>query len=109
MNEVILLLQAELDIQAAFNRQEDFQEGRGELFLSHLDVVLSLLRQHPEIGRIYETPYRRILIRNFPYGVFYQVQPGRIIVAGIMDLRQRPEAIRKKLGLSDEDKKNRPS
>src|SRR5688500_18374870 len=97
MSEHILLLQAELDIQAIFNRQEDFQEGRGELFLSHLDSALSVLRQHPEIGPIYEAPYRRLLVRNFPYGVFYHVQPERVIVAAIMDLRQGPEMIQQKL------------
>ena len=30
---LILLLQADLDLQAAFERYEDYQHGRGEVFM----------------------------------------------------------------------------
>ena len=97
MTDLILLLQADHDIQAAFERYEDYQEGRGEVFMRQLDAVLTLLRQHPELAPVYAGPYRRMLIRDFPYGVFYQAQPARIVVAAIMDLRQDPQSIRGKL------------
>jgi plasmid stabilization system protein ParE len=97
MIDLILLLQAEHDIQTAFNRYEEFQEGRGEVFLRHLDAALTLLRQHPEIAPVYGGRYRRMLIRDFPYGVLYEVQPKRIVVGAIMDLRQDPKTIRQKL------------
>jgi hypothetical protein len=38
-----------------------------------------------------------MLIRDFPYGIFYEAQPARIVVGAIMDLRQDPEAIRRKV------------
>jgi len=97
MIELILLLQADLDIQAAFERYEDFQAGRGEVFLRQLDAALGLLRRHPEIAPVYAGPYRRMLIRDFPYGIFYQVQPSRVVVAAVVDLRQDPRTIRRKL------------
>jgi len=97
MTDLILLLQADLDIQGAFNRYEDFQPGRGEFFLRQLDAALTLLRQHPEIAPVYAGSYRRMLIREFPYGIFYQAQPARVIIAAIMDLRQDPQTIRRKL------------
>jgi plasmid stabilization system protein ParE len=97
MTDLILLLQADHDIQTAFNRYEEFQDGRGEVFMRHLDAALTLLRQHPEIAPVYEGRYRRMLIRDFPYGIFYEVQPKRIVVAAIVDLRQDPETIRRKL------------
>jgi len=99
MSDLIVLLQAEIDIQAAFNRYEEFQEGRGEVFLRHLDAALTLLRAHPEIAPQYGGAYRRMLVRDFPYGIFYQTQPTRLIVASVMDLRQDPERLRRKLGL----------
>ena len=97
MTDLILLLQAGQDIQAAFNRYEEFQEGRGEVFVRHLDAALTLLRQHPEIAPVYEGRYRRMLIRDFPFGIFYEAQPKRVIVGAIMDLRQNPETIRQKV------------
>jgi plasmid stabilization system protein ParE len=99
MIPLILLLQADLDIQSAYNLYEDFQAGRGELFLRQLDLALGLMRRNPQIGKAYAKAYRRMLIRGFPYGIFYQQQPTRIIVAAIMDLRQDPRVIRRKLGI----------
>ena len=94
---LILLLEADQDIQSAFNRYEEFQPGRGELFMHHLDAALTLLRQQPEIAPVYAGRYRRMLVRDFPYGIFYSVQPTRIVISAIMDLRQDPERIRRKL------------
>jgi plasmid stabilization system protein ParE len=99
MMDLILLLQADLDIQAAFSKHEEFQPGRGYLFMQQLDVALGLMRQFPEIGPVYQSPYRRMLIHDFPYGIFYQTQSSRIVVVSVMDLRQHSETIRQKLSL----------
>ena len=80
MTGLILLLQADLDIQAAFGRYEEYQTGRGEVFMRQLDAAFTLLRRYPEIAPVYMGPYRRMLIRNFPYGIFYQAQPKRLVV-----------------------------
>ena len=94
---LIFLLQAEIDIQSAFSRYEGFQEGRGEIFMRYLDVALTLLRDQPRIGLHYEEPYRRLLIRRFPYGIFYEMQSDRIVIASVLDLRQDPKTIRNRL------------
>jgi len=97
MTELILLLQAETDIQSAFSRYEDYQPGRGEVFIRQLDAAFTLLRKHPEVAPVYAGPYRRMLMREFPFGIFYEAQPTRIIIAAVMDLRQDPQSIRRKL------------
>jgi hypothetical protein len=56
MIELALLLHADLDIQAAFERYEDYQQGRGEGFMRQLDAAFGLLRQHPEIAPMYARP-----------------------------------------------------
>jgi hypothetical protein len=99
MINLILLLSADQDIQTAFNRYEEIQSGRGEVFLNHLDVALALLKTHPEIAPVFQGPYRRLLLKDFPYGIFYQVQPTRIVVTAIMDLRQDPASIQRRLSL----------
>ena len=50
MSDLVLLLSAEIDVQAAFERHEDYQEGRGVLFLRHLEAALEQLRRFPESG-----------------------------------------------------------
>lgn len=94
---VIFLLQAEVNIQSAFARYEEFQEDRGAVFMRFLDIALSLLRNQPWIGPHYEGPYRRLLISKFPYGIFYEVQNDRIVVAAVLDLRQDPKTIHSRL------------
>ena len=66
MTELILLVQADQDIQTAFNRYEEFQEGRGEVFMRHLDAAFSLLRQHPEIAAV-------VPVRTNPWTVWEDV------------------------------------
>ena len=97
MKDLILLLQADSDIQAAYNRYEGFQEGRGVVLLQRLEAALTMIRQHPLIARTYAGPFRRMLIRDFPIGIFYEVQPTRIVVVRVMDLRQDPHTIRRGL------------
>jgi plasmid stabilization system protein ParE len=97
MMELILLSHADLDIQTAFNRCDEYQSGRGEIFIQQLDAALGLLRKYPEIAPVYSAPYRRMLLKNLPYGIFYQAQPKRIVVVAILDLRQDPRSLEKRL------------
>jgi plasmid stabilization system protein ParE len=97
MMELILLLAAEADIQSAFARYEEYQEGRGLVFLQEVELALTLLKANPHLGSPYAWTYRRLLIQNFPYGIFYQPLPSRIIISAVMDLRQDPETMKKRL------------
>ena len=45
MSELILLLSADIDIQAAFEYYEDYQEGRGAVFLRRLEEAFEQLRR----------------------------------------------------------------
>jgi plasmid stabilization system protein ParE len=96
--EVIRLAGAEADIQAAYERLEDVREGAGDRFLRELDRSASLVARYPSIGRRHRGPFRKLLVSGYPYGVFYAVQPSRVVVVAVLDLRQDPEAIDKRLG-----------
>jgi len=93
IGEIVLLLQADVDIQQAYEAYEIYQEGRGEIFLRQLDLALGLLRQFPEMGPLFHRQYRRLLVSEFPYGIFYTIEGSRIIVIRVQHLRQDLEAI----------------
>ena len=97
MSELVFLFSADADIQTAYEFYEAYQEGRGEVFMRHLDVALGRLRIFPEIAPPIHEGHRRLLVHGFPYGVFYTLEGRRIIIAGVMDLRQDPEIIRRRL------------
>jgi hypothetical protein len=42
--------------------------------------------------------YRRLLIPKYPFGIFYVVETGRFVIHAIMDLRQDPKSIERRLG-----------
>ena len=97
MSELVFLFSADTDIQTAYEFYEAYQEGRGEVFMRHLDVAIGRLRAYPELAAPFHETHRRLLVHGFPYGVFYTIEGRRIIIAGVMDLRQDPETIRKRL------------
>jgi toxin ParE1/3/4 len=97
VTEIVFLYSAEADIQAGFEACEQHQEGRGEIFLRHLDVVFTRLRAFPSSGPFFHERYRRALVPGFPYGIFYSIEGTRLIVLGVLDLRQNPETIRRRL------------
>ena len=65
--------------------------------MRHLDLAFGRLRAFPEIAPVFHEPYRRLLVHGFPYGIFYTIEGKRIIVSGVMDLRQDPNSIRQRL------------
>lgn len=93
MSEVILLLSADLDVQEAFEYYEDYQEGRGAVFLRNLEAAFDQLRRFPESGPSFHRSYRRLLVPHFPFGVFYTVESRGVVITGVIDTRRDPEAI----------------
>jgi plasmid stabilization system protein ParE len=68
------------------------------LFLRVLDRCGSSVARHPSIGRRHRGPFRKQLVSAYPYGVFYAVQPSRVVIVAVLGVRQDPEAIDKRLG-----------
>lgn len=97
MSELVFLFSADSDIQTGYAFCEDHQAGRGEIFMRHLDLAFGRLRTFPEIAPVFHKTYRRLLVPGFPYGIFYSIEGRRIIVSAVLDLRQDPEMIRRRL------------
>lgn len=101
MSELVFLFSADADIQTAYDFYESVQSGRGEVFMRHLDVEFGHLRAFPEIAPVFHQSHRRLLVHGFPFGIFYSTEGRRTIISGVMDLRQDPEVIRRRLGRRD--------
>lgn len=101
MREVVILLAADADVQSAFEYYEAYQAGGGEFFMRHLDAALGRARLFPESAPIFYQEYRRLLVHRFPYGVFFTVVGQRLIVVAVLDLRQDPAAIHRRLGRNE--------
>ena len=95
--EIIFLRGAEADLFAAWVRYEEALPGLGDRFEAEVRAVLLRIAELPESAPIYAGEFRRLLVRRFEHGVFYRIQGTRIVITAVLDLRQDPTAIRRRL------------
>ena len=98
MSRIIHLLSADIDVQNAYEYYEDLVEGRGAVFMRKLNAAYGLIIRFPESGRLFKGTYRRLLVSDFPYAIYYTLYSDRIMITAVLDIRQRPETILRRLG-----------
>lgn len=91
MNEIVILQSAEGDW---FNHFSRFGERFDNAFLS----TVSLLKLNPKMGAWTKFgQIRRVLVTKTQFGIFYELVGPRIVISSILDLRQDPAQIERRL------------
>ncbi len=91
-------LGAEADVQRIYEHQEAWEEGAGDRFYDEVLSSVRLLEASPEIGPVvHRSKMRRVLVFNRHYGLFYVAERRGVILHALLDLRQDPTAIMKRL------------
>ena len=103
MREVIWVAGADADLQANFDFLEERQPGRGLRFLDEINDELACLREYPEGRPKKPAPFRKQWIPDSPFAIFYTNEARGVIVHAILDLRQEPRAIFRRLFGRDPD------
>jgi len=88
--------EASADVVGAFSWYEEQRTGLGDDFRADLDATLSLLRQMPETGPVVHRGLRRVLLRHFPYAVYYGFGEGLLEVRGVLHQHRSPTTWRKR-------------
>ncbi len=83
--------EAEQDLAAARDWYERKRSGLGGIFLDEVAVAMRELEHDPERAHLYFRNFRRVLLRRFPYKVFYQVFAERIVVFRVLHAKQEHE------------------
>lgn len=94
--EVIILDDAVKDLEIGRQFYEERGEGIGDYFV---DSLLSDIESLYLYGGIhsYRFGYQRLLSKRFPFAVYYEIERGTARVIGVLDMRRKPEGIRKAL------------
>ena len=79
---------AEQDLAAARDWYDRKSSGLGDRFLDAVALALRELEDAPEIHRLYYRAFRRVLLRRFPYKIFYQVVGNRIVIFRVLHAKQ---------------------
>ena len=62
--------------------------GLGERFLRSVDQAVEALRANPESGPMVFAQIRRLIVPRFPYGLFYIVRDGVVVVLAVVHSRR---------------------
>jgi plasmid stabilization system protein ParE len=98
MLEVVFVARAQEDLFAAWDRYEQIGTGLGDAFEEAVAAALDQAARFPESAPVYHQPFRRLLVRQFQFGIFYAVEGRRLVVRALLDLRQDADEIQKRLG-----------
>ncbi len=90
MNPPIFRPAAAADLEDAYRWYEAQQTGLGEEFLSAVRIAMELVESHPEQFPVVHRQTRRVLLRRFPYGLYYRIFDDQIIVVACMHARRDP-------------------
>jgi plasmid stabilization system protein ParE len=80
--------EAERDLANARDWYERKRPGLGDEFLDEIALAMREMETHPEMPRLFFENFRRILLRRFPYKIFYQVVGDRVIVFRVIHAKQ---------------------
>ena len=83
------IARAELD--AAFEWYLARSPVAAHEFLEAVDDAMTRIQEAPEQHAVVFGRLRRVLLRRFPYGVYYKVYPSTISVVGVIHGHRHPD------------------
>jgi len=90
MKPVVFLDAAREEMVEAALWYEGKAPGLGADFLSQVRLAIDQIASFPDAGVLVAEQTRRRMVRRFPFGVLYRVEPERVVVAAVMHLRRKP-------------------
>ena len=90
MIPVIVQPAAEADIADAFNWYEQQRPGLGDELRAELKFAFDSIAENPLLFAALHRNTHRILLRRFPYSIYYRAYPDIIVVIACMHARRNP-------------------
>ena len=91
MKTVRFLSPAEREIAQAAQYYNSKVPNLGTEFLREVKYAVKRLEADPEVAQAVRGDVRRWLIRRFPFGILYRVDPEEIIILAVMHLARQPD------------------
>lgn len=83
--------EAEIEIEEAYHWYEEQRDGLRSDFLLCVEEGLEKIRKTPDIYPIVHRNVRRLLIRRFPYGIFYTIRQDVITILAVFHGHRDPK------------------
>jgi len=95
--KVVLSLESLADARQAFLWYESKNAGLGEHFLAEVNACIELIGSNPELFEVAHNNYRRVIVRRFPYAIFYKCAEDTVTIGSIFHHSLNPERLRNRL------------
>ena len=99
--DIRLLDGAKEDLRNGWFFYERQSPGLGDRFLDAIEAEVQTLALYAGIHLKVEGFYR-MLIRRFPFALYYLIDDDTIAIYAILDCRRDPNGLRKRLGVSED-------
>jgi hypothetical protein len=90
MPEIAFHTNADEEMRAATAYYEARERGLGDQFLDDVEEGLQRIQQFLQLWPIYEGDYRRHLLKRFPFGLIYRIDPEQIFLIAVAHLWEAP-------------------
>lgn len=88
--EILIRSEARTDLLDAFQWYQDQRAGLGLDFKLCVDDALSKLKKQPSFYKKIHYDIRRIVIKRFPFGIFYLINNNSVIILAVLHARRDP-------------------
>lgn len=95
--QIILTPEAKVDASDAYAWYEEKNHGLGDDFLGCLESALLQIARHPTSYPVRFDNFRRILIRRFPYAVYFEHDNNAVYIYYVFLSSQSPLKLTKRL------------
>lgn len=82
--------EAEQDIEDAAHYYEAQQSGLGQQFIDEVWRCMQRIAAEPELYPLLHRQTRRALAHRFPFGVFYRLEQGDIVIIAVLHASRNP-------------------
>ncbi len=94
---LVIQPEANEELAEAVHWYESHERGLGREFLRAFRAATDGLRRNPFLYQTVEEEVRRVLLRRFPYGVFYEVHGSDVVVLACFHSARDPQEWRERI------------
>jgi plasmid stabilization system protein ParE len=88
---LVIRPEADRELAEAARWYEERERGLGREFLRAFRAATDVLRRNPSLYRIVVEQARRVLLRRFPYSIFYEIHGTDVVVLACFHEARDPE------------------
>lgn len=97
MRDLILTPEAFDDLRAACRWYEEQRSGLGVAFERAVEACLLRVQRAPESCPEIAPPFRRAIVRRYPYDVYYSLDDARVLIVSVVHHARNPAVAKSRL------------